>query len=323
MPNGGWQTQVYDQPAAFVAGDRVSNNPIASYDAGPGGLVAGPGGCVVGRFAWIYPPNDPNGGYQVAQNFGYGPPTGFLMRSQQALNPTYLSNAGNTVQSGFELALQTSGDFAVVNDGTYQPIPGQSKAFVDLATGKVKFQAAGTIFGGASATASSIAASTNSMTASISDDIMTVTAVLSGTIYPGTTISGTGVIANTVISSQLTPLLAGETTGGVGRYALTIGNQTVASETISGTYGTLTIGTATGTFAIGDVLTGTNVVAGTAITANITGSGGTGGTMAVNNNTVVSSTTITASTAVETKWIATTTGANGETVKISSWAKTN
>ena len=30
---GGFQTQVYDQPAAFIAGNRVSQNPIFSYDA--------------------------------------------------------------------------------------------------------------------------------------------------------------------------------------------------------------------------------------------------------------------------------------------------
>ena len=78
------------------------------------------------------------------------------------------------------------------------------------------------------------------------------------------------------------------------------------------------IGTATGTFAIGDVLTGSGVVAGTAITANITGAGGSGGTMVVNNNTVVGSTTITASLAVETKFFARSTGLPGEAVKMSS-----
>jgi hypothetical protein len=88
---------------------------------------------------------------------------------------------------------------------------------------------------------------------------------------------------------------------------------------VVGTYGVFTIGTATGTFAVGDVLTGTGVVAGTQITANLTGTGGTSGTMIVNNNTVVSSTTITASTAVETKWVATSSGPNGANVKISSW----
>ncbi len=316
---GGWQTQAYDQPAAFVAGDRVSNNPLASFDAGPGGLVAGAGGVTVGRFAWTYPPNDPNGGYQIAQNFGYGPVSGFVMRNQQALNPTYLSNAGNLIQPGFGLALMTTGDFAVVNDGSSVPIPNYSKAFADLATGKVMFAAPGTVFGGASATGSTVTAQTFSVTGSITDDVLTVTAVGSGTVYPGSTISGTGIATSTKIVSQVLPLASGEAVGGIGRYLVSIGTQSVSSTTVSGTYGLLTIGTATGTFAVGDIISGTGVVAGTAITANVSGTGGTGGTMVVNNNTAVSSTTITASTAVETKWVATSTGPNGAVIKISSW----
>jgi len=311
---GGWQTQVYDQPAAFLAGDRVSQNPLASFDAGPGGLVAGAGGVTVGTFAWVYPPDDPNGTSMIVQNYGSGPVAGFVMRRQQALNPTYLSNAGNTIQPGYELTLQVAGDFAVTNAGTVVPTPGYSKAFANLASGTVQFAAPGTIIGGASATGSSIAAETFSVTGSIADDVLTVTAVGSGTIYPGSTISGTGIATGTMVVSQLTG-----TTGGVGTYLVNLGQQTVASTTVAGTYGLLTIGTATGTFAVGDILTGSGVAAGTAITANVTGSGGSGGTMAVNNNTVVSSTTITASVAVETKFVAMSTGPNNATVKISSW----
>jgi len=319
MNTGGWQTQVYDQPAAFVAGDRVSNNPIATLDAGPGGLIAGPGGVTVGRFAWVFPPDDPNGGYQVVQNFGYGKPNGFVMRNLQALNSTYLSNAGNLIQPGFEMALATFGDFGVVNDGTVVPIPNYSKAFADLATGKVKFANPGTIFGGASATGSTVTPTTFSVTGAISDDVLTVSAVGSGTVYPGSTISGTGIATGTKVVSQITPLLAGESTGGIGRYLVSVGQQNVDSTTVSGAYGLLTIGTATGTFAVGDIISGTNVVAGTAITANVSGSGGSSGTMVVNNNTSVSSTTITASTAVETDFTATSTGQNGDVVKISRW----
>ncbi len=160
------------------------------------------------------------------------------------------------------------------------------------------------------------------MTGSIADDILTVTAVSTGILYPGVTLTGpTGVATGTRIISQITPLLTTpvETTGGIGRYLLSIGGQTVASGTVVGTYGVLTIGTATGTFVVGDILTGTGVTAGTQITANLTGTGGTSGTMIVSENTVVSSTTITASTAIETKWVATSSGPNGAIVKISSW----
>lgn len=310
---GGFQQQVYPQPAQAVAGDFASLNQWYSYDAGPGGLIAGSGGVVVGRFAWTVPPVDVNGTNQVANSFGAGPVAGFVHRAQQGLNPTYLSNAGMTIQPGFGLALMTGGDFWVVNDGATQALPGQ-KAYADLLTGKVSFAATGTPTNSASATASSIAAATNGFTGSIANNLLTVTAVSSGTIYPGTTIAGAGVASGTKIVSQVSG-----TPGGIGVYLLSIPEQTVASEAMTGSYGILTIGTATGVFSVGNQLNATGaVVAGTKITANITGSGGTGGTMVVDNNTVVSSQTISAAGNVETKWIAMSSGLPGELVKMSS-----
>jgi hypothetical protein len=310
---GGFQTQVYVQPAIGVPGNRASMNTIFSYDAGPGGLVAGTS-LFTGRFAWVTQPLDPNGAPTIANSFGNGPPQGFLMNEAQGLNSTFLSFAGQQVQPGAMCTLQIAGDFLVQNDGTTEAQPGQ-KAFAYVATGKVAFAAAGTVFGGASATSSSIAASTFSVTGSIAGNTMTVTAVGSGTIVAGASISGTSI--PTAPAPKVVSQISG-TAGGIGVYALNVGEITFASGTISGTYGTLTIGTATGTFAVGDVLTGSSVVAGTTITQNLTGSGGTGGTMAVDNNTVVSSTTITASLAVETKFIARSSGLPTEIVKMSS-----
>jgi hypothetical protein len=317
MPNQGFQTQVAVQPAAFLAGSRTSQNPIFSFDAGPGGLVSG-SSLFVGRFAWVTAPLDPNGGPTIANSFGNGPPNGFLMLNQQALNTTFLSNAGMQVAPGAQTALQIAGDFAAQNDGTTEAEYGQ-KAFAYVATGKVAFAAAGTIFGGASATASSIAAATFSVTGSISGNIMTVTAVGSGNVVVGGSVSGTNI--PTAPAPQIVSQLSG-TPLGVGTYLLNTGEITTVSETISGTYGILTIGTATGTFAIGDVLTGGSgpaILTTTIITANIAGSGGTGGTMVVNNNATVGSGTITASLAVETQFYARSTGLVGEPVKISSF----
>jgi hypothetical protein len=312
---GGWQTQVAVQPAAFLAGSRVSQNPIFSFDAGPGGLVSG-SSLFVGRFAWVTAPLDPNGGPTIANSFGVGAPNGFLMLNQQALNTTFLSNAGMQVQPGAQTALQIAGDFAVTNDGTTEAQYGQ-KAFAFVATGKVAFAAANTVFGGASTTAStSIVATTFSVTGSISGNVMTVTAVGSGNVVVGGAISGTN------IPTAPAPLIVSQLTGtpnGVGTYLLNTGEITTVSETISGTYGVMTIGTATGTFAVGDVLTGTGVTAGTTITANITGSGGTGGTMVVNPSQTVTNQAVTASLAVETQFYARSTGLIGEPVKISSF----
>lgn len=313
--SGGFQTVVTTQPAPAVAGDFASANPRASVLAGPGGLVAGPLGATIGLFGWLaYNQLDADGAPAQVNNFGAGPVGGFVHREQQGLITTYLSDAGMVIPAGFNMAMMASGDYWVVNNGTGEAEVGQ-KAFAALASGKASFSAAGTIPGGASATGSSIAAGTFSVTGSVTGDVMTVTAVGSGTVVIGGSVSGTGI--PTAPAPQVVSQLTG-TTGGVGTYLLSVGEITAASETISGTYGILTIGTATGTFVVGDILTGSGVVAGTAITANLTGSGGTGGTMVANNNTVVNSTTITASTAVETKWIAMSTGLPGELVKISS-----
>lgn len=312
---GGWQTQVNVQPAAAVAGDRASNNPLFSFDAGPGGLVAGAAGVVVGRFAWAVPPLDPNGTATIANSFGTGPVAGFVMRNLQATNPNFLSYAGNTILPGYEMAIQIGGDFWALNDGTTQALPGM-KAYADLATGKVTFAAAGSPTTGASATGSSIAASTGSFTGSIAGDVLTITAVGSGVAVAGGTLSGSGVASGTKIVSQLSG-----TTGGVGTYRVSIPNQTVASTTISETYGTLTIGTLTTTpvFAVGGILNATgSVVAGTTITQALTGTGGSGSTFVVDNNTVVSSQVISAVSNVETKWYARSAGLAGEIVKISS-----
>lgn len=313
--SGGFQTQVYTQPAAAVAGDRASQNPIFSYDAGPGGLISG-SSLFVGRFAWVTQPLDANGAPTVANSFGGGAPQGFLMRNQQGLNTTYLSDAGMQLAPGFQCALQIAGDFWAQNDGATEAQPGQ-KAFAYVANGKVAFAAAGTVFGGASSTAADVAASTFSVTGSISGNVLTVTAVGSGTIVAGASISGTGIPTGPApkIVSQLTG-----TPGGVGTYALNVGEITTVSETISGTYGTLTLGGASATpFAVGDVISGSGVVAGTRVTQILTGTGGgAGDTVAVDNNTVVSSTTITASIAVETKFYARSSGLAGELVKISS-----
>lgn len=312
----GWQTSVGVQPAAGVPGNRASNNPLASYDAGPGGLVAGAQGVVVGRFAWVTPPLDPNGTGMIANSFGTGPVAGFVMNNLQGTNYTFLSNAGMTIQPGFEMAVQIAGDFWVQNDGSTQALPGM-KAYANFVDGKATFAAAGAPTSGASATGSSIAASTFSVTGSVSGDVLNVTAIGSGTIVAGATISGTSIASGTKVLSQIDG-----TAGGVGNYRVSIPNQSAASTTVSGTYGTMTVGTLTTTdpFRVGDVLNATgSVVAGTTVTQVLTGAGGSGSTLAVDNNTVVSSQVISAQTNVETKWVARSAALPGEIVKISSW----
>ena len=314
---GFWgQTQIFNQEAQGVAGDRSAQNPMATYDAGPGGLVAGAAGVTVGYFAWVAPPTDPNGTNQIANSFGSGNVAGLVYIDLQALDTVFLSDATMLIPTGLPVALAVQGDFWVVNNGTTEAIVG-NKAYASYTTGAVSFAAASTPLAAASATSSNIAQETNQFTGSIAGDVLTVTAVASGTLYNGTTIAGTGIVTGTMIAAQLTGAA-----GGTGTYLLSISQQKIiASEVINGTYGLLTVGTLVGStvFAVGQLLTGTGVAANTSITQAIIGAGGTGSTFAVNNNTFVASGTIGTNATVETKWYAASAGQPGALVKITSW----
>ena len=135
----------------------------------------------------------------------------------------------------------------------------------------------------ASSTTSTIAAGTFSVTGSIAGNILTVSAVTSGSVITGATITGTGISASTTIGGQLSG-----TTGGIGTYAVN-NTQTVASTTVSGTYGLLTVGgTVGGLWALGLTVSGGTTSAGTIITQLGTGTGAAG-TYYVNNTQVVAS----------------------------------
>jgi|HubBroStandDraft_4_1064222.scaffolds.fasta_scaffold00019_2 hypothetical protein len=312
-PPGGFQTSMQQVPAVGVAGDFASANAWMSAVAGPSALVAGAAGVYVGRFCWTAPPPDPDDTNAIVNSFGAGNVAGFVHRAQQALITGFLQDASMLIPPGYQMGIMVQGDFWIVNSGTGEAVVGQ-KAYANFANGLATFAATGSPSTAASGSASSIAAETNSFTASISGDVMTVSAVGSGTLYPGTTISGTGVTTGNQIVSQISG-----TAGGVGTYLVSIPEQSVVSEAISGTYGLLTVGgTVVSGFAVGQTITGTNVVAGTQITALGTGTGGAG-TYVVNNNTVVSSTAISAYGNVETKWYAASGGLPGELVKITSW----
>ena len=126
-----------------------------------------------------------------------------------------------------------------------------------------------------------------------------------------------------MIVSQVTPLLTGETAGGIGRYTLNIGEQSIASNaTFGGTYGVLTLGAGCdATFPIiGGLLAGTNVTYSPYVTQLISGSpGSSGAKFAVSVSETANAATMTCTSNVATKWLAMSSGANGELVKISSW----
>ncbi|MCC8963764.1 hypothetical protein H8A95_15950 [Bradyrhizobium sp. Pear76] len=320
MTGGGFQTAVTVQPAIGIEGDFASANPRFSVIAGAGAFVCGANGVRVGRFAWASDASEDDvGAPAVGNNFGSGPVTGFVHREQQGLITQYLQNASMIVQAGFPLTLMNGGDFVVRNAGNNQAQIGQ-KAYANFQDGSVRFGPTGTPDSGGTSTASTIAAGASGFTASITGNLMTVTAVTSGTLYNGTIVAGASVPAGAAIVNQVTPLLPGEALRGIGRYALTVAEQNIASEAMTGSYGLLTIGgTVAGTFAVGQPVSGGTTSVGTVITDVGTGTGGAG-TYIVNNTQTVASAALNTALDVETKWYAMSPGLSGELVKISDHA---
>lgn len=314
----GFQTRTTVQPAIGVAGDFASANPRFSVIAGAGAFVCGDQGVYVGRFAWASPQAvDDVGGPAIVDNHGAGPVTGFVHREQQGLLTQYLQEASMLVPAGFPITLMNGGDFMVKNDGANQALIGM-KAYANFADGKVTFAAPNSPAGGGTSTASSIAAGTNSFTGGIQGNVLAVTGGITGVLYNGTVLSGSGVATGTQIVEQLLPLEPGEALRGIGRYAVSIPEQNVAAGTaISGTYGLLTIGgTVAGNYDVGQPVSGGTTAAGTVITDKGTGVG-LAGTYIVNLTQTVSSAALNTASNVETKWIAMSPGLAGEIVKIS------
>ena len=353
MP-GGIQAQVNGVPSPAVAGDFADGNPGFRVVSGPGGLVSGStiygtplvtgsaggvgGTAIVGRFGWLSQQTiDPDNAATIVNSFwtpnsgvsnavtgivAASAPDGFISRPDSpAIIITYLADGTMTIQQGAPVPLWAGGRaFWVVNNGSSQALVGQ-KCYADLASGQASFAATGTP-SFASSSAATVAAGSWSGTGSINGNVMTVGSV-TGVVAIGATVSYSGATSNAIIVEQLTSTAVGGASGGAGTYALSAGEFTVASGTgLSGVYGVLTIGgTITGAFEIGGVVTGTllSFAAGTQITGFGTGGGGAG-TYYVSTQTsaITGAQAIHFTTNVETQWIARSSGASGEIVKIST-----
>lgn len=139
---------------------------------------------------------------------------------------------------------------------------------------------------------------------------LTVSAVTSGVLAIGQTLGGAA--AGTVITGY------GTGVGGTGTYTVSV-SQTFASGTLTASGGVLSVtAVGSGALAVGDAISGSGVTAGTTITGFITGTGGAG-TYAVSVSQTATSTTITVAAGTETKWVASSIGAPGELVKMTTW----
>lgn len=297
----GFQTQINADPAYGIEGDWSSANPRFSMLAGPGRLIAGPAGVKVGRFAWA----NPNG---VVSNSGGQGRLGFVHRDQRSFITDWLAQTTLTVNPGLEMGLHVKADVWARFAAGAKP---DQKVYANYADGTAYAAATATPPQAASFTAA-IAASTGAFTGSIEGNVLTISAVGAGVAVPGGIIAGAGVVAGTQIVDQIDG-----TTGGIGHYHVNY-PQTIASEALTETYGTLTVSAvASGALGVGDLLAGAGVTAGTQIMALGTGLGQTG-TYIVSPTQTVGSEAMTATGALETAWFVETYAAPGEIAKIST-----
>lgn len=214
----GFQTKVNQQPAPGIEGAISSSNPSIGYVTGPGGLVAGTLGLTIGRFAWATARADgsevANGNASLVAGGVSREPSGFVAREMQGINTQFLSESTMGILPGQITDLKTRGDFWVrVQAASARNL----KAFASLLTGEVRPAAAGSVI------------PTASVTASFATNVMTVTAVASGTLKAGQQVFGTGLPGATYIAAQLTG-----TPGAAGTYSLTTTPGTVASGAVVG-----------------------------------------------------------------------------------------
>lgn len=310
--SAGFQAQVNQLPAPGVEGDFATLNPFYEYPAGPGGLVAGVQGATVGRFCWLDPTYlGPDNAPQLVNNFGSGIPIGVLGRRQQGVITVFLAEATLVVPAGLPIGVLSAADLWLRNRGTTQAVPG-NKVYANLTNGAASFAPTGQA--SSASVTGSIAAASASVTGSIAGNVLSVTAVGAGSVVAGAqlygSVGGTGVLAGTTIISQLSG-----TPGGIGTYAISPGEQTVPSGTLSLSYGILTVSAVgSGVIGVGGAVTGSGVTAGTVIGSLGTGTGGTG-TYNVNTTQTAASGAMTIGTTIETNWYAVSGGLPNEVVK--------
>jgi hypothetical protein len=170
----------------------------------------------------------------------------------------------------------------------------------------------------------SIANEVLSTTVAMSGGGLTLTgANTSGIFAIGMTISGTNIPAGTTITGYGTA-----TAGGAGTY--TVSNAAATAATAS----TITAANAmfltvdsssTGTWQLNDLLVSSGLTAGTYITAtaaqnaNLTGNGGAGTYLTNNFQTAITAQAFSVTANTATKWVASSIGAPGELVKMTTW----
>jgi hypothetical protein len=312
---GSFQGSVNSANPIAVEGDFASANPRATaltvgFDANgfqTSGLIAGPNGVTIGQFAWLAADGVTVNNYPSTN--GSGKPLGFVHRDQQGLLTNYLQAAGTLIPPGFPVTVMTEGDFFDLIAGGSAAVYGSAcyARYSDgaLFVGSIPTGGSGTGSIGATFTASAGSPSTQ----------LVVTAV-TGLISIGDTVSGTGIPAGTTILSQVSG-----TAGGAGTYVLSAAN-TASAATVTSFGNVLDItAVSSGSFLVGDSVTGSNVPSGAVISSQVSGAAGGIGiyTIDIPATQYVASETITIVAGVLTGWVAKTAAAVGALTQISTW----
>ena len=137
----GLQKSVNLEPAAAVAGDRASQNPMVYYFEN---FKAASGGVTVGMFAF----QDTTDGTLV-KNVGSSKPLGFVERTLEHFNYTTNSDGSLVIPAGGNVAVAIRGDFYVVAAAA---VTKGHKAYVNNTTGAITFAATGSTVTGATET---------------------------------------------------------------------------------------------------------------------------------------------------------------------------
>jgi hypothetical protein len=319
----GFQNQVNLQPAPGVVGAIASMNPLATVDAGPGGLTAGANGVAVGRFAWnTYAVA---GGPGVANNTAGGvprKPDGFISNQQQGLITTYLAESGLLIPKGKEVTEHQRGDFWV--SSTLSEAVLGYKAFANLFSGQVLIAAAGAfpvnvVGAAASVTASTVAGSyTMTISATGTAGVKVGQLVIGLGVPPSTYVESIGTYngtSGTIFLSQAATLTETaktyttalpEATGGWSASDVDLLTTNMFVETLTN-----------GVIVPGQIVSGTGIPAGTYIVAQVDGTPGAGGNYTLSAScTTETAEAVTGSAWIETDWYCNSAGNVMDLVKI-------
>ena len=318
-----FQSQVNIYPAPGVVGAIASMNPLATVDAGPGGLTAGSAGVAVGRFAWNTYATA--GGPGVANNNSATPvkPAGFICNEQQALITKWLGVASLVVPPGTMVTEHKRGDFWAQSTLTEALIG--DKVFANVVDGQILSAAAGSaptaVAGQSGAVVGTIASLSNYSLniASVTSGVVEVGMLITnGSLPVGTYIESFGTFngsTGTVFLSQnaLAVITAKSFTVAAGEaYGYFTGTASFATNVM-----TVTVAT-TGLLAAGQIITSSGVTGGTYITAQLTGTPGGVGTYSLSTTpgTITPAQAVTATSWIETDWYVQSAGNVGDLIKI-------